>query len=590
MKFLYSVTTRLVLNAVFAIAGIIVLATLLGRVAVDRSFEGAVVGMQNATEIAVTFLDGLEARVQAGELSLEAAQALATQSLNTMRWGESGYLFSVDDDVRWTAHAILSDQMGQDASAVLDQEGTPVLVAVAALGQAGGGELSYFWLNPATDEVEPKVSYVAYFEPWGWSIGTGLYESEIAHSDAQMWRSVTFVAAVLGVILLAGTSAITLSIVRPISALVARIGRMTGGDLSSDIDQVARRDEIGAIAKAVDGFRVAQIEEGQVKRSASDEMAQQTAAQTQIVGQLGEALEAVSQGDLTVRLTEPFAKEFETLRHRFNDSLDALESLVHSVGGTARAVQDRSADIQHSAESVSNQGQSNAASLQEAAAAIEELASAVGQTSESATALDKILSDVDGRATRGRGVVTEASDAMQRIEHSSDQIAKIIDVIGDIAFQTNLLALNAGVEAARAGSAGSGFAVVANEVRGLASRTADAATEIAGLIQESAKHVGSGVDLVGQAGATLGEIVDAVGELNNGVQIIVQSVREQNGVVSTINTSMAGIDRTSQEVSAQFDQVYHNSSAVVSDVAALVDQVTQFKTQPAARGVSKVAA
>lgn len=577
MNFLNSIAARLILNVMLALTALVVVAYGMGQIAVERTWQGAVAGMQSATEIAETFLAGLDARVQAGELTLEEAQTLATASLNSMRWGVSGYLFSVDDEVRWTAHAILSDRMGEDASGILDQQGTAVLAAVAELGQAGGGQLSYYWLNPATDEVEAKVSYVTYFEPWGWSIGTGLYESEINHADGLLWRRVTLMAAGTAALLLLVTGLTTFSIVRPISGLVARIRRLTAGDLEGEVAQRVRRDEIGSIAKSVDQFRIAQIEDGRAKLMVSEEMAGKAAAQTAMVSQLSTAMGDVSNGDLTVRLNEPFAPEFETVRQRFNDTMQSLEGLVDAVGGTALAVQDRSGDIQKSAESVSNQGQSNAASLQEAAAAIEELANAVTQTSDSATELDRILLNVDGRATQSREVVTEATNAMQRIEASSGQISKIIDVIGDIAFQTNLLALNAGVEAARAGSAGSGFAVVATEVRGLASRTSEAATQIAELIRESTGHVSSGVDLVGQAGETLGEIVEAVGELSNGVQTIAQSVREQTSVVTTINSSMSGIDRTSQEVSAQFDHVYHTSTSVAGDADKLVSLVGRFK-------------
>ena len=112
-----------------------------------------------------------------------------------------------------------------------------------------------------------------------------------------------------------------------------------------------------------------------------------------------------------------------------------------------------------------------------------------------------------GDAETSGDVVGRAVDAMGRIEHSSQEISKIIGVIDEIAFQTNLLALNAGVEAARAGEAGRGFAVVASEVRALAQRSAEAAKQIKGLISASSDDVAAGVRLVRQTGEALGAIV-----------------------------------------------------------------------------------
>ena len=578
MSFLNSIATRMVMNVILALLGLAWLAWMLGNIAVDRTMEGAVAGMQNATEIAMSLLSHYDAAVTAGTLTREEAMAQATQELNAMRWAETGYLFGMDDAGRWTAHAILQDRMGQDLTELVTADGVALFDVVTDAAHGGGGQIAYAWANPATGEVEPKISYISYFEPWGWSIGTGLYESEINYADAALWRSVYLIAGGLSVALLLVVGLVSLSITRPVRAICARLQRMSEGALDDAVAQSRRKDEIGAIAREIDRFRLAQLEDRRIKAKAAADMEAEAAAQSQIVEQFSAAMTDVARGNLTVRLTQPFNGQFERLRTSFNETLEALDALVNVVGVTASAVQHQSGEIKDSAAGVSSQGQSNAASLEEAAAAIEELASSVRATSDSATELDRILGNVDTRAGESRDVVTKATDAMQRIESSSQQISKIIDVIGDIAFQTNLLALNAGVEAARAGAAGSGFAVVATEVRSLASRTSEAATEISGLIRESAEHVTSGVSLVGTAGETLGEIVEAVQELSSGVQSIAQSVRDQDGVVSQINGSMAGIDRASQEISAQFDQVYHTSTNVVDETDDLVAHITRFET------------
>src|SRR3546814_2042746 len=128
---------------------------------------------------------------------------------------------------------------------------------------------------------------------------------------------------------------------------------------------------------------------------------------------------------------------------------------------------------------------------------------------------DLTVAEAEKEAIRGGEVVKQAIGAMDGIEKSSAEIANIVTVIDGIAFQTNLLALNAGVEAARAGDAGQGFAVVANEVRALAQRSADAAKDIKELIGTSSGQVTSGVDLVGRTGQPLDHIVLRIREVRS---------------------------------------------------------------------------
>jgi methyl-accepting chemotaxis protein len=162
---------------------------------------------------------------------------------------------------------------------------------------------------------------------------------------------------------------------------------------------------------------------------------------------------------------------------------------------------------------------------------MEEISATVKMNAENAQQANQSAAGTRTVAERGGQVVSQAVDAMAKIEESSRRISDIIGVIDEIARQTNLLALNAAVEAARAGEAGRGFAVVASEVRSLAQRSSQAAKDIKDLITNSNSQVKEGVDLVNKAGASLNEIVESIKTVAGIVADIANASTEQaNGI------------------------------------------------------------
>lgn len=187
-----------------------------------------------------------------------------------------------------------------------------------------------------------------------------------------------------------------------------------------------------------------------------------------------------------------------------------------------------------------------------------------------------MVDNAKSEANHSAKVVRNAIGAMDRIQHSSSQIGKIIGVIDEIAFQTNLLALNAGVEAARAGEAGKGFAVVAQEVRELAQRSANAAKEIKNLVQVSSAEVGSGVELVNQTGDALLKIELHITSIADGIGEIVESYRQQSTGLQEINTSVNSMDHTTQQNAAMVEEVSAASHDLLSQSRILQTTANRF--------------
>jgi methyl-accepting chemotaxis protein len=367
--------------------------------------------------------------------------------------------------------------------------------------------------------------------------------------------------------------------------------RVMGGDLSVALAFAGRRDDIGLMAEAVHAFRDEAREKGRIeadaeshrqaaeaeRRLSADRDSQQAEQQAQVVSRLAHGLDRLSAGDLTVRLTDAFAPDYERLRSDFNQAVERLEGALGAVISAVGGLTSGANGIAGAAGDLSARSEQQAASLEEAAAALTQITSAVRVAADGARGAREAVSQAQSEAGRSRVVVDETIQAIGAIEASSHQVAQIIGVIDEIAFQTNLLALNAGVEAARAGDAGRGFAVVAQEVRALAQRSADAAKEIKVHIGESAKQVEAGVVLVGRTGEALQKIAGQVGAIDGVIGQIAASAAEQASGLSEVNSAVNHMDQATQKNAAMVNRSAADSMTLVREVEGLAALVSHFK-------------
>ena len=291
---------------------------------------------------------------------------------------------------------------------------------------------------------------------------------------------------------------------------------------------------------------------------------------------VGAALSRLAEGDLSARVERALMPSLDQLRVDFNAAAEALNAALAQVADGASAIHEGADDIARASDDLSRRSEQQAASLEETAAALDEITATVKRSAQTAKTTNAVVSVARGEAEHSGQVVTQAVEAMNRIEKSSQEISQIIGVIDEIAFQTNLLALNAGVEAARAGEAGRGFAVVAQEVRALAQRSAEAAREIKALISTSTQEVGRGVSLVGETGVALRSIVEKVAEIATLVAEISVSAQEQSTGLIEVNTAINQMDQVVQQNAAMVEQATAASHALTGEAGELATVVSRF--------------
>jgi methyl-accepting chemotaxis protein len=299
---------------------------------------------------------------------------------------------------------------------------------------------------------------------------------------------------------------------------------------------------------------------------------------------------ALSNGDMTQRISADYQGMFGKLKNDANAMADRISAIIADIKASAHEVTNASAEISTSTTDLSERTEQQAASLEQTSASMEEISSTVKKNAESAQTANQSAASTRDIATRGGQVVAEAVTAMAKIEDSSRKIADIIGVIDEIARQTNLLALNAAVEAARAGDAGRGFAVVASEVRSLAQRSSQAAKDIKDLITNSNSQVKEGVDLVNRTGGSLNEIAESVKKVAEIIADIATASSEQATGLEQINKALTQMDEVTQQNSALVEENAATAKALEHQAKAMNERVAFFRLDEAEGGASRPAA
>jgi methyl-accepting chemotaxis protein len=383
---------------------------------------------------------------------------------------------------------------------------------------------------------------------------TTVIDQQLAHGAA-LSRTITAGVGLIGLLLIGIALFVTRSVTKPIGGMVRAMKQLATGDTSVAVPGGERRDEIGAMAGAVQVFKDSMIEAERLRAERSGAQAEK-----QMVAERKAEMHRLADG-------------FEQAVGNIVDSVSAASSQLESAAGALAHTAEKTQSLSTGAAASSEQASSNVKTVADAA---EGLSGSVSEIGRQALESSRIASEAVKQAEMTNGRVAELSQSALRI-------GDVVKLITSIAEQTNLLALNATIEAARAGTAGKGFAVVAQEVKALAAQTSKATEEITAQIGAMQTATEGSVAAIKEIGGTIGRISEiattiaaAVEEQDAATQQISRNVQQAATGTSQVTANIVDVSRGAQETRSASSQVLASAQSLSGESGQLKIEVGKF--------------
>ena len=468
------------------------------------------------------------------------------QILSTIKVGDTGYitLYDLQNEIVYHPDSSVMGTNAEDANyssnmlnAILNKQNIS-----STLYTRGGTE--YYGSTTAIDAVGYTV------------LGVMPVAEYTAHINTTI-RILIIGVLGCGILLALICVLIALSITRPLKHLNTAVGKLADGELDVDV-KIQSHDEVSQV-----GANVARI----VTRLKEYIL---------YIDEISRVLSQIGQGDLVFTLQQEYVGEFAKVKLALLDIRRTLTETMSSITQSADQVNAGAEQIASGAQALAQGATEQASSVQELAASVQELSNQVGDEAGKAVEAGQALQRIKEEAEKCDTQMDLMRKAMQDISIQSTSIRSIIKTINDIAFQTNILALNAAVEAARAGTAGKGFSVVADEVRSLAGKSAEAAAKTNELIENSVRAVKHGEELTQKTADSLAIVAEGTKQVVDTVNGVSQAYHDQADRLSEIAKGVDQISEVVQTNSATAEESAAASEELSGQATMLKDLIGKF--------------
>ena len=512
-------------------------------------------------------------------------------------------------------HPINPSLVGKNLIENKSQKGIYYIKDLIEAAKKGGGTVIFDFPKSKDDPtLYDKIGYADGLQEWKWMIGTGVYVDniekniEIMHQNSK--EKITSI--ILGIVIIAIVVSVILIFIISFfitKEIISPLERFENGLLSffkylnkesSDVSkiEIKSEDEIGIMTKVVNENIertnnllkqdealiknvkevVSQINKGNLKEriiaktdnDSLEELKNILNDMLEIISKkvnndlvsIDEVLSKYKDMNFTARienLTGDVAKEINILADTINHLL--LENKINGL-----TLEDSSKILLENVNKLNISSNEAAASLEETAAALEQITSNIRNNTESIAKMAKLSDGVIRSSKDGENLANQTTNAMDEINNKVNMVNEAIAVIDQIAFQTNILSLNAAVEAATAGEAGKGFAVVAQEVRNLASRSAEAAKDIKHIVEEATIKANEGKQIASSMIYGYKDLSENITQTMNLISDIENASKEQLMGIEQINDAVSELDRQTQQ-NAMVSSQTHDIALVTDEIA-----------------------
>ncbi len=496
--------------------------------------------VKDVVDVAYSMLTDYDKRVKQNDIALGDAQMRAIMSVQQLRYRGNEYFWINDTEPKMLSNPVMIDLEGQNVSGFEDPKTKKkIFVEMTAIAkESKAGFYEYYWKKADATSFSKKQSYIKFFEPWGWVIGSGMFLDDVNREIAKFRWIIVGTTFVCALFVLGLSYVIANSIRKDLNKAVDASKSLSEGDLSIDIGATGA-DETGQLLKSM-----------------------------------------------------------KNMIGSFNTMIGSIKASVHSLDTSVETIKNLAGKTSQGTRSQADQANQISVSAEEMSQSIIDVANnASGVKDASTNAMEtamngkKVTQEAVAEVNKVQSSSMELASTIQKLNARVSEVAKIITIIDDIADQTNLLALNAAIEAARAGEHGRGFAVVADEVKKLAEKTMNATKEITHhltTVQKESEETTRSMEITSaevervtqymrELEQSLGNIVSSSEQVRDQILQIATAVEQQSASSEEIAKNITSTSGIAKEIEAVSGQVMFEVNKLVEITEVLGNSAAQFK-------------